>query len=111
MIGITETCFQDGHLDFYGDTAWIYYQVNKNFDPDKWQAINAVRTKDGTYPPGSEWAKIELPIEPKGDSKWAFKDLVLVPENIEPGDYILSFRWDCQKSSQVWFSCANIKVV
>ena len=111
VIGITESCFQDGHLDFYGDTAWIYYQVYKNFDAEKWQAIDAVRTKVGTYPPGSEWAKIELPIGPKDDSKWAFKDLVQVPENIEPGDYILSFRWDCQKSAQVWFSCANIKIV
>ena len=27
-------------------------------DYSKWQEVPAVRTKVGTYPPGSEWAKI-----------------------------------------------------
>ena len=98
-------------MDFYGDTAWIYYKAGKDFDPEKWQAIDAVRTREGTYPPGSEWAKIELPIPSEKNSKWAFKDLVHVPEDIEAGDYVLSFRWECQKSPQVWNSCAYIKVV
>ena len=98
-------------MDFFGDTAWIYYKAKWKFDPKKWQAINAVRTRVGTYPPGSEWAKIELPIAPHKNSKWAFKDLVQVPEDLEAGDYVLSFRWECQNSPQVWNSCAYIKVV
>ena len=45
------------------------------------------------------------------DSVWAFLDLVQVPTSLEPGQYVLSFRWDCQQSSQVWSSCANIEIV
>ena len=111
MSGITEACFEDGHLDFYGDTAWIYYKSNKNFDSEKWTAIDAVRTREGTYPEGSEWAKVALPIPTENGANWAFKDLVQVPEDIPSGDYVLSFRWECQYSAQIWNSCANIKVV
>ena len=114
ITGVNEACFSEGHLDFYGDTAWIYYHSHlKEFDPAKWEPIDAIgnRTREGTYPPGSEWAKVALPIEKENGSRWAFKDLVQVPEDIEAGDYVLSFRWDCQKSSQVWNSCAFIKIV
>ncbi len=34
-----------------------------------------------------------------------------VPDDLEPGDYILSFRWDCEQTSQVWNTCANVKLV
>ena len=46
----------------------------------------------------------------KGDS-WAFRDLVAVPEDLEAGKYVLSFRWDCQNSPQIWSSCANINIL
>ena len=46
----------------------------------------------------------------KGDS-WAFRDLVTVPEDLEAGKYVLSFRWDCQNSPQIWSSCANINIL
>ena len=48
--------------------------------------------------------KVLIPIENK-------KDLVEVPETLEPGEYVLSFRWDSQQTPQVWNSCANIKIV
>lgn len=38
-------------------------------------------------------------------------DKVLIPEDLEPGDYLLSWRWDCEQSSQVWLNCADVKVV
>ena len=37
-------------------------------------------------------------------------DLVEVPEDLEAGDYVLSFRWDCEQTSQVWAACASIKI-
>eukprot|EP00928_Gymnodinium_smaydae_P052133 TRINITY_DN3589_c0_g1_i2.p1 TRINITY_DN3589_c0_g1~~TRINITY_DN3589_c0_g1_i2.p1 ORF type:complete len:500 (-),score=57.32 TRINITY_DN3589_c0_g1_i2:1029-2423(-) len=37
-------------------------------------------------------------------------DLVRVPK-IPPGDYILSFRWDCEQLPQVWGNCADVRVV
>ena len=109
---VTEQCFQNGHLNFYGDTTWIYYNpyVN-NFNPENWKAQPIKTTTIGTTPPGSEWAKVNLWKKPKKPQEWAIKDLVEVPENLEPGQYILSFRWDSLRSPQVWSSCANIEIV
>ena len=109
---VTEQCFQNGHLNFYGGTTWIYFNpFPKNFNPDKWTAQPIKTTTIGTTPPGSEWAKVNLWKKPKKPQEWAIKDLVEVPENLEPGQYILSFRWDSLRSPQVWSSCANIEIV
>jgi len=42
---------------------------------------------------------------------WTLMDLVLVPAHLEPGNYILSFRWDCEQTSQIWNACSSISVV
>jgi hypothetical protein len=39
----------------------------------------------------------------------AIQDVVKVPE-LPAGDYVLGFRWDCETSSQVWSSCADISI-
>ena len=36
-------------------------------------------------------------------------DRVRVPE--EPGEYLLSWRWDTEQKSQVWSACADITIV
>jgi len=99
--GITEECFQKGHLKFAGDTTWI-------MDNGKFVANKTVKVTEGTTPEGSEWAKINVPHH---GAHWIFKDLIEIPEDIEPGVYVLSFRWDCQNSPQVWNSCANIQIL
>ena len=98
-------------MDFAGKYSWIYKYSTADFDPNKWKQIKAVRTREGTFPEGSQWAKIELPDEPESGSNWAFKDKVKIPKNLVPGKYVLSFRWDCQGSPQVWQACANINIV
>jgi len=45
------------------------------------------------------------------DFKWSIVDKVKVPENIQAGFYVLSFRWDCEQTPQVWNTCANLKIV
>jgi len=37
-------------------------------------------------------------------------DKVLIPEDLPAGDYVLGWRWDCEESSQVWSSCADVTV-
>lgn len=37
-------------------------------------------------------------------------DLVQVPTSIAPGHYLLSWRWDCEQSPQIWQNCADIEV-
>ena len=95
-----------------GDTTWTYYDIHGDepWNNDNWVAQPIIKTNEGTTPEGSEWVKINLPSH-GGGVHWAFKDLVEIPEDLEPGEYVLSFRWDCQQSPQVWNSCANIQVV
>jgi len=38
-------------------------------------------------------------------------DYLEVPDNLETGDYVLSFRWDCEQTPQVWATCSSIKIV
>jgi len=36
-------------------------------------------------------------------------DKVKVPD-LPAGDYVLSFRWDCEQTPQIWSQCADIKI-
>jgi len=38
-------------------------------------------------------------------------DKVEVPKDLESGDYVLSFRWDCEQTPQIWNTCADVKIV
>ena len=44
------------------------------------------------------------------NSDYAIEDTLLVPADLPPGDYVLGWRWDCEMSSQVWSSCADITI-
>jgi len=39
---------------------------------------------------------------------WSIMDKVIVPKDLESGKYLLSWRWDCEESTQVWQNCADI---
>ena len=41
---------------------------------------------------------------------WYIIDKVHIPEDLEPGQYVLSFRWDCEQTSQVRNTCTSIKL-
>lgn len=54
-------------------------------------------------------------FDPEGASgfqgfPWSIVDFVKVPATIWPGKYILSWRWDCEQSNQIWQSCADILI-
>jgi hypothetical protein len=36
-------------------------------------------------------------------------DKVKVP-NLQPGKYVLSFRWDCEQTAQIWSQCSDIEI-
>ena len=38
-------------------------------------------------------------------------DKVVVPEDLAPGKYVLSWRMDCEETAQVWQNCADVRVV
>ena len=108
---VTEECFQNGHLKFAGDKTWVYKNIRNslwNDNHNNFKQRPLIRVTTGTYPAGSEWAKIGVPPNKGG---WAFKDLVEVPADLTPGEYVLSFRWDAESTFQVWQSCANIQLI
>jgi hypothetical protein len=39
---------------------------------------------------------------------WSIMDHVLIPADLEEGEYLLSWRWDCEESNQVWENCADM---
>ena len=97
-----------------GKTTWIYWKpeiANPEFFEYGWIPMELKTTKTGTTPAGSEWAKVTIPKALRTQDRWVSKDVVEVPKNLAPGDYVLSFRWDCLESPQIWSACANIKII
>lgn len=37
-------------------------------------------------------------------------DEVVIPDNIEPGKYVLSWRMDCEETAQIWSNCADVTI-
>ena len=54
MGGLTEECFKQGHLEFFGDKQWI------EFGEERFE-LEAVRTRVGTFPEGSQWTRNPIP--------------------------------------------------
>jgi len=140
---LTEECFQATVLDFAGDLQWVQYG-----DGGEKVEFLANRTREGTFPPGSQWSRNPIPacIEADGgymqnnfncdqgtqfpppapglfgygenhispgepSFKWSLMDEVWIPDDLESGAYTLSFRWDCEQTSQIWTSCASVELV
>ena len=145
MRGLTEECFQQGHLEFFGDKQWIQWDEE---DGRKTSVeIEAARTTKGTFPEGSQWTRHPIPncnfpeeigpdgevtikvltsenyadllpslihpcpygaqftppapalegyiLQPtyqNGNQNNAIVDQLVVPKDLTPGDYVLSYR-------------------
>jgi len=37
-------------------------------------------------------------------------DVVKIPANLKPGQYVLQWRWDCEETDQIWASCSDVTV-
>ena len=109
MSEVNEECFSNGYLDFSGEIQWYntFRGVSNDFEPSNWRQQEALRFRT---PAGSQWTVIKPGMRTNGD-RWVFKDYVAVPESLEAGQYVLSMRWDCQATPQIWSACANIEIV
>jgi hypothetical protein len=38
-------------------------------------------------------------------------DEVIIPKDLEPGHWVLSWRWDCEETAQIWQNCADVEIV
>ena len=57
MGALTEECFQQGHLEFFGDKLAIQTGENVSSRVE----YEAVRTKEGSFPKGSQWTRNPIP--------------------------------------------------
>ena len=37
-------------------------------------------------------------------------DRVKIPAWLPAGDYVLSWRWDCEETAQIWTNCADVTI-
>ena len=42
--------------------------------------------------------------------EYAIEDMLIVPNELPAGEYVLGWRWDAEMTSQVWSSCADITI-
>jgi len=54
-------------------------------------------------------ASCTLPEMASRAMPYGIVDRVKVPD-VPPGDYILSFRWDCEQLPQVWANCGDVQI-
>jgi len=47
----------------------------------------------------------------KPSLNFSIVDQLQVPSDLTTGDYVLSWRWDCEQTPQVWLSCADVRIV
>ena len=113
VADVTEECMQNGHLDFFGDKQWVEYYADRG--TGYYTELDAKRVNVGTFPTGSMWT--EIPFIPQGeengDDEYGdghITDKVVVPSNLEPGEYVLSSRYDVKCTAQVYQFCANIRI-
>jgi len=43
-------------------------------------------------------------------SDWHVFDKVVIPNNLEEGEYLLSWRWDAYTADQMWTNCADVTI-
>lgn len=60
----------------------------------------------------------DVHTHPDEDVRWGIEgfnynivDEVDIPADLECGDYVLSWRWDCEQSNQIWQNCADVRLV
>lgn len=112
----TEACFQSHHLAFADDETTV------RFVDGKTRSIPATRTSTGTTPAGSQWTRNPIPKDttffpapfPGGQGiHWSFSlvDRVVIPSDLPTGNYVVSWRWDCELTPQVWANCGDVTIV
>lgn len=134
---MTEECFQQGALEFAMPTVDLQ-NAKTGVDAPR-HTVPALRVREGTWPPGKDWAvnpipgfgpdgMNEFPFDPlvpgacgtKGETvspecpdrvmNWRIIDKLRVPSNLIPGAYVLSFRSDSEQAPQIWASCSDIEI-
>merc|ERR1719361_1436759 len=145
---VNEDCFQKTPLQFAGETQWLHHINGTRIE------IPMVKLAEGTWPKGSDWARLPFPeceAKPCTDaprvcqSKVGFGDIcdklaypepianthgfghnnntevmdgfhdysvvdkVVIPD-LPEGNYLLSWRWDAEQTTQIWQNFADVHI-
>merc|ERR1712088_378275 len=103
---ITEECFTKNVLEFA--TNFTMIKALNNAGEGTWEKFEQTDLSEGTYPEGSVWRPVGKYLK---SALTLRKDSVVVPSTLAPGDYVLGWRWDGSGGSQVWVSCASMRLV
>ena len=68
------------------------------------------QNKDETVVPGLYGFGSSMAVPGFPTFLFSVMDEVEIPEDLSPGDYVLSFRWDCEQTPQIWNACANVEI-
>merc|ERR1711935_227039 len=67
---VTEECFQEIPLMFASENSWVQY----GWEEENSVVFKANRTTEGTYPAGSEWTMVPIPVCNSTDMGWLNND-------------------------------------
>jgi len=114
---LTEECFQQHPLPFADDVTTVHWTDGRE------QEIKAKTTSTGTSPAGSQWRRNPIPTDEGGAimappctgckgglNDFSLVDRLTVPKSLAPGNYVLSWRWDCEVTAQTWLNCGDITI-
>ena len=45
-----------------------------------------------------------------GFHDYSIVDRVVIPAALPEGEYLLSWRWDCEQTTQIWQNCADVSI-
>merc|ERR1712232_1551543 len=68
--------------------------------------------KDGPHGPTGDDGPGNCTAQQSKDHSFLFSvvDKVRIPD-VPPGEYVVSFRWDCEQTPQIWAQCADVTIV
>ena len=49
-----------------------------------------------------------LAVVTRGPYNLEIVDTLELPASLQPGQYVLGWRWDCEESTQIWASCSGM---
>lgn len=135
---LTEECFMNNILDFAGPKQSLVWMNGDRVEIDATRVTEGVFPKGSTWtknpiPPcngiGAGYKGVcpgpAFP-PPEGCNKtcWGYQpcdicdtleipgvvDQLQIPKDLKPGNYVLSFRWDCEQTPQIWSSCGDVTI-
>jgi len=135
---LDEKCFNKIHLDFEGPQVLRWndgsteeingtYVTEGTHPAGSMWAMNPLPAMDSpSFPPPCKAGNKPPVRAPMAVGKYGYNpgpcagnwpttvnimDTVRIPKDIELGQYVLSWRWDCELTAQVWNSCSDITIV